>query len=146
MVPLQYCLCFTARRTAQRFIQVMKQSRGPLYLFTSALFAQHVSDSFMSVNDREWSLGVSDSLLSHKECFQSIPTSTGTKHASDFHSPEITEANSWAAPTKEKAPLLALAQVTREAKGQSCWMLFQIPGCVPAALLFDKWGGTLTLR
>lgn len=30
-------------------------------------------------------IGVFDSLLSHKECFQSFPTSTGTKNVSVFH-------------------------------------------------------------
>lgn len=31
-------------------------------------------------------IGVFDSPLSHKECFQSLPTSTGTKNVSNFHS------------------------------------------------------------
>lgn len=78
----------------------------------------------MSVNDREWSLGLSDSLLSHKECFQSLPTSTGTKRVLDFHLSESTRA----APTKEKFPAVGSHSgdmARREVKTAGCCSKFQ---------------------
>lgn len=83
--------------------------------------------------------GVCDSLLSHKECFQSLPTSTGTKYVLNFHS-GISTATPGLHQQKRNSWLLALMQVTCEAKGQSPCVLFQIPGNVLACSLCDQWG------
>lgn len=141
MVPLQYCLCVTDHsRALVRFIQVMK----PKPRFSSALYLCsdccvtpcwliHVCEQQGVVS------GVCDSLLSHKECFQSLPTSTGTKYVLNFHS-GISTATPGLHQQKRNSWLLALMQVTCEAKGQSLCVLFQIPGNVLACSLCDQWG------
>lgn len=145
MVPLQYCLCATDHsRTLVRFIQVMKPKPRfslSLYLCSDCCVTPHW---LIHVCEQQGVVfGVCDSLLSHKECFQSLPTSTGTKYVlnfRDFH------GNSGAAPTKKK--FLVVGSHAGDMQCKRSKPMCVVPNSRQCANLLSVWPmrGIITLR